>query len=259
MKREKTTTGTWLVDLGNTRLKWARADRLAEQGARAIAHDRGTGGAALDAILSDVRAGDRVWIASVAGPAATETVESALTRLGAQVTCAATRPRFAGVRIAYAEPSRLGVDRFLALLAARARARQAWLVVGVGTALTIDLLAADGVHHGGLIAPSPTLMREALSQRAPQLPREGGNVVDFADDTIDALASGAILCARSLVARSLQAARRRLAVAPALLVAGGGADALLEGWRVRASHASDLVLEGLAVYAAATRKLAGGR
>jgi type III pantothenate kinase len=158
------------------------------------------------------------------------------------------------VRIAYPDPSRLGVDRFLALLAARARAPGAWLIASVGTALTIDLLGADGLHQGGLIAPSPTLMREALAQRAPQLPIKGGKVIDFAADTVDALASGTILSARALIARSLQAARERFATTPTLLIAGGGAEAVCRDWQVRAERAPDLVLRGLQVYAQAAHK-----
>jgi len=244
----------WLIDLGNTRLKWARSDAIASGDTHAIAHDGTMKARLLAAAFAAIRPGDQAWIASVASPALTTAVEAALHRHGATVVRASTQPACAGVRIAYADPSRLGVDRFLALLAAHARGQGAWLIVGVGTALTIDLLDADGVHHGGLIAASPTLMREALAQRAPHLPVDGGAVVDFASDTTDALASGAILSARALVARSLRAARRRLDATPALLIAGGGAQALCDGWRLRAERVPDLVLRGLHVYAQAARK-----
>jgi type III pantothenate kinase len=237
----------WLFDLGNTRLKWTRADALETGDAHALAH--GHEGDPLDAAFSDIRGGDRAWIASVASPTRTTAVESALVRRGAQVTRAITRSACAGVRIAYADPSRLGVDRFLALIAAHARAPGASLIASVGTALTIDLLDADGVHRGGLIAPSPTLMRESLALRAPQLPVEGGKVMDFASDTADALASGAIGSARAFIAHSLRTARRRLDTTPTLLITGGGADALCTGWRVRAERVPDLVLRGLRVYA----------
>ena len=249
MKSRQAGAATWLIDLGNTRLKWARADRLASEGARAAAHDREIGADLVAAAFAEVRAGDRVWLASVAGAAATEALEHALRQLGARVQRAATQPALGGVRIAYAEPSRLGVDRFLAMLASRARVNCACLIASVGTALTIDLLDGDGVYRGGLIAPSPRLMREVLAQRAPHLPREGGRVVDFAADTIDALAGGAIGAARALIERSLRAARRELQARPVLLVAGGGADELLSDWRMRAQHVPDLVLEGLAAYA----------
>ncbi len=244
----------WLFDLGNTRLKWTRADMPGPDGVRALAHAEAGDPDALDTAFAGIRAGDRAWIASVAAPALSATVGAAIARRGAQVARAFTRIDCAGVRIAYADPSRLGVDRFLALIAAHAHAPGASLIVSVGTALTIDLLAADGLHHGGLIAPSPTLMRESLAHRAPQLPPDGGTVVDFATDTVDALASGAILSARALVARSLRAARRRLGTSPILLITGGGADAVCAGWRAHAQRIPDLVLRGLRVYAQAARE-----
>lgn len=238
----------WLFDLGNSRLKWVRADALGKQPAQAQGHDGRLDASTLAMACADVCPGDRAWVASVA-LAAGEGLLAALRQRGALAVPAQTRAACAGVRIAYAQPLRLGVDRFLGLLAAHARAPQPWLVVNVGTAVTIDLLGADGVHHGGLIAPSPTLMREALTRRAVQLPAAGGTVLDFAGDTADALASGAILAARALVERSVRAARRRLGVRPGVLLSGGGADALREGWRLPLQGAPELVLEGLARYA----------
>src|SRR3546814_7641358 len=67
----------------------------------------------------------------------------ALARRCNRISVARTQAALDGVRIAYAQPQRLGVDRFLALLAAHARSRQATLVVGVGTALTIDLRSEE--------------------------------------------------------------------------------------------------------------------
>ncbi len=247
-------SATWLFDIGNTRLKWARADLLDSGNAYVFPHSQTADADALDAAFAEVRSGDHVWIASVASPMLAAAVAAALHRRGAHLASAITQSAYAGVRIAYADPARLGVDRFLALLAAHASASGATLIASVGTALTIDLLAADGRHHGGLIAPSPTLMRESLAQRAPQLPVDGGDVVDFATDTSDALASGAILSARALIARSLRAARRRLAATPTLLITGGGGDAVCDGWRVRFERAPDLVLRGLRVYVKAASK-----
>jgi type III pantothenate kinase len=165
----------------------------------------------------------------------------------ARIDIARTQASCAGVRIAYADPSKLGVDRFLALLGAHERGDAA-LVVGVGTALTIDLVDAGGQHHGGRIAPSPALMREALNARAPVLPVEGGTRVAFAGDTADALASGCEGAALALITDSLAAARERLGIAPALLLHGGGAPDLqpaLPG----SIPAPSLVLQGLACWA----------
>jgi len=235
----------WLFDLGNTRLKCAPLQDGGIGAPVRVAHD----GQALPPDWMDALPPrfDAAIVASVA-PALSASLLDALTARCGRIAVARTVAHLGDVRIAYAEPRRLGVDRFLALLAAHARGAQPWLIVGVGTALTVDLLDADGVHHGGRIAPSPTLMREALQARAPQLPATGGAYVEFADDTLDALASGCDGAALALVERSLAAAQARLGTRPALLLHGGGVDSLQVQF-ADAQVAPDLVLEGLACWA----------
>ena len=242
---------TWLFDLGNSRLKcvpMTSDGALGAQPVEEIVHDGARFADAAFAALPP--AFDMAFVASVAGPALTAALLDALSSRCPLVSLARTQPRCDGVSIAYAQPQRLGVDRFLALLAAHARAAQPWLVVGVGTALTIDLLDAGGRHHGGRIAPSPTLMREALHQRAPHLPAAGGAYVEFADDTLPALASGCDGAALALIARSRDVAIDRVGTAPRLLMHGGGSQALLPHLE-DAEHVPSLVLEGLARWARA--------
>lgn len=238
----------WLFDLGNSRLKWAPLHADGSLGAmQALAHDGHGFAPGWEARLP--AACDAAWIASVAAPAVRAALVEVLAARCRRVHVARTCAVFAGVRIAYAEPARLGVDRFLALLGAHARGAASSLVVGVGTALTVDLLDG-GQHLGGRIAPSPALMREALHARAPALPATGGTYVEFAGDTGDGLASGCEGAALALVAQSAGAAAARLGRAPALLVHGGGAPALLPRLP-GAVHAPALVLEGLAQWARA--------
>ncbi|TQU32306.1 type III pantothenate kinase, partial [Xanthomonas perforans] len=183
-----------------------------------------------------------------AAPALTQPMIACLQERFTQVRIVRTTAECAGVRIAYADPSRFGVDRFLALLGARGDAPV--LVAGVGTALTIDVLGADGLHHGGRIAASPTTMREALHARAVQLPASGGDYVELAIDTDDALTSGCDGAAVALIERSLQHAQRSLGVPVRLLVHGGGAPPLLP-LLPDASFRAALVLDGLATWATA--------
>ncbi len=242
----------WVFDVGNSRVKAApvHADGSLGEGL-AIPHDEVDVATALDAALPQtITRTASAALASVASAARTAAVVDALTRRFGCISIARTQPALAGVRIAYADPSRLGVDRFLALLAARARAVQAWLVVGVGTAVTVDLLDADGLHRGGRIAPSPTLMRAALERAAAQLPAQGGRYTEFATDTRDALASGCDGAALGLIERSRAQACELLGAVPALLLHGGGSDAL-RPWLPDAVHAPALVLEGLARWARA--------
>jgi type III pantothenate kinase len=234
----------WLFDLGNTRLKCAPLVDGRCGDPVALAHGEAGFAEKLDALLP--RRGGAAHVASVGPQALAVDLLEALASRFARIDIARTRACCAGVRIAYGDPSKLGVDRFLGLLAAHERGGAA-LVVGVGTALTLDLIDADGRHHGGRIAPSPSLMREALHARAPVLPADGGGRVDFASDTADALASGCEGAALALVADSFALARERLGRAPALLLHGGGAPAL-QAALPDAIPAPSLVLEGLACW-----------
>ena len=240
---------TVLFDLGNTRLKYAP---LRDDGGFgevfAVAHD-GEGlpdgwDAALPARF------EAAVLTSVASTPLRVALLDALTARCARISIARTAPHFGDLRIAYPQPDTLGTDRFLAMLGARARHPQVpVLVVGIGTALTLDLIDADGGHRGGRIAPSPALMRASLHARATQLPETGGAFVAFADNTHDALRSGCDGAAAALVAQALRDAEAALGTAPPLLLHGGGVDALAAALPAEAERAPSLVLEGLAVWA----------
>jgi len=240
----------WLFDLGNSRLKFAplvggRAGPMV-----ALAHD---GHRFADDWESALPTGcTRACIASVAPAPLLERLRSRLLDCGAEIDRVRTQASCDGVRIAYEDPASLGVDRFLGMLAAHALFDRDVLVVGVGTALTIDLLARDGLHRGGRIAPSPATMREALHARARHLPATGGDFATFADNTASALASGCDGAAVALVGQSLAAAATLLGASPELVLHGGGAPFLLSRLP-QARHVPKLVLDGLARWAASPR------
>ncbi|MDO5506620.1 MAG: type III pantothenate kinase [Pseudoxanthomonas suwonensis] len=240
-------SATWLFDLGNTRLKFAPLQADGSLGEiRALAHADGMD---IDAgVQAALPTGELALVCSVGPQPLRSALLLALAGRFQRIELATTQGRFAGLRIAYAEPAKLGVDRWLALLAVHGAGLAPALLVSVGTALTIDLLGRDGRHHGGLIAPSPTLMRQALHQRARQLPVDGGQLLDFAGDTADALASGCDGAALGLIERSLARATALLGAAPALLLHGGGAEALATHLPQAQLH-HRLVLQGLARWA----------
>ena len=239
----------WLFDLGNSRFKFAPLVRGRLGQVNAYTYPQTQMAQALEEILPS---GDRVYLASVAPPEITHIFMLMLKQRFAKHQRVISVSRYGGIQVAYAEPHRLGVDRFLAMLAAY-NAQQHVLVVGVGTALTIDLLTAEGNHLGGRISASPTLMRTALHQRAVQLPIEGGNRVFFATNTEDALASGCEGASIAIIKESVENAQQRLKAPIRLLLHGGGALALASALS-RAEYRPSLVLDGLAIWAASQSK-----
>ena len=244
-----------LIDLGNSRLKSALWDGAQLRHGPALTHAGGAvdelGAADFSTLWKEMPPPHAIWIASVAATA----LEQQLTRALAEHF--AVSPKFArspasacGVRNAYSAPARLGIDRFLSLVAAHAEVPGPAVVASCGTALTLDAIDASGLHLGGLIAPSPGLMRSALLDRAARLGElAAAQVVDFADTTAAAVESGTWLAAVALIERFVARTRVRLGQDPVLIIAGGAARrlaALLDGeHRVE----PDLVLRGLAKFA----------
>jgi type III pantothenate kinase len=245
----------WLLDLGNTRLKLARSRAEGMELVTALAHDDVGFDAQLLQAMACASDGEPAvaWLASVAPAGVRLRVEAALEAAGLAVQRASTKAECAGVRIAYADPARLGVDRFLGLLAARARGGDQ-LVVSFGSAITVDLLDSHGRHHGGLIGIAESQARQALVERFPALDRgEGEPSMAFAIDTPDAVAAGTHRQALGLVLAAWDDACAALGRPPALLLGGGDApayaDALSRRLAAEVVRSDALVIEGLRVYA----------
>lgn len=245
----KTHRKRWLIDLGNSRLKCTLLDAQGRRGEiLAIGHDNDN---ALPTLLQHLgtQAQDvDVWLASVASAERTGSVVEALQGAGFTIHRVLTQARFGKLVVGYPEPSHLGVDRFLSLLAACDRKDGPWLIVSAGTALTVDLLTTDGQHQGGLIAPMPAHMRAVLAQNFPQLDLPQGRAQDFADDTADAIASGVRAAVLGAVERSLRKAEEKLGVVPTLLVGGGGAELLAYVDHSKVVIQPSLVLDGMVAY-----------
>lgn len=154
------------------------------------------------------------------------------------------------LQLAYAQPQRMGVDRWLALRALRRRVAGGFVLAACGSALTVDTVDGEGRHRGGVIAPAPERALEALRRQARHLPEAAGPITAFAVDTGSALRSGAWLAAQGLIEHVLHAAERELGGPLPLVLSGGGAPALLPGLQARANLHEHAVLDGLADWAA---------
>lgn len=229
-----------LIDVGNSRLKWALAQGGALAPAQALVHH---GDPAAVVARIDAPAVAAIRVANVTGAEHAATLAAALmARFGVAPRFAVSDAAHGTLRSAYAEPGRLGVDRWLMLLAARARTPGAACIASAGTALTFDALAADGQHLGGIIAPGLVTAQQAVlgatrfAASGPDHAYEAG----LGRDTEACVRQGALHACAGLVERL--AARHAGAL---LLLTGGDAASLrphLAGdWQLL----PDLVLEGL--------------
>ena len=158
------------------------------------------------------------------------------------------------MRTAYRDPAQLGVDRWLAALAAFAAERSAVCVIDAGTALTVDIVDDSGLHLGGLIAPGPELMRESLVRGTAQLASGCIEQVNaFADNTADAISLGCGDATRGVLRGVAERLESRAPGERYRWYLTGGAAPLVAALLERQwIQVPDLVLRGLAVVAGAT-------
>ncbi|MFM6987686.1 MAG: type III pantothenate kinase [Arenimonas sp.] len=233
-----------LIDSGNSRLKLARREPVGWQRVAALDFDDAH---ALEQALAALTAPDveRVYVASVSKGWRAERVDYLLSRLRVPVYPVESTAEIGRLRVAYAQPQQLGVDRFLALLAASDDARDC-LLLSFGSALTVDALAADGRHLGGLIAPSPELQWQAMRDRFPGLFERYGEASLLADNTADALATGIRHQVLGMLQRVLDGVFGGAEVP--VLVGGGAAEVWLPHLPGRPEPAPDLIFLGMLRY-----------
>ena len=168
-----------LLDIGNSRLKWAVVRQPYRPGQPFAAHGvmaiRTLRSSALvwSRLFKAAGTPDAIYACNVAGRAVERQIRAASGRAGLKPPqFARSAAAAAGVRNAYPEPWRLGVDRWVQLIGAHhEHPGKDLCLVSLGTAMTIDLLDAAGRHRGGSIVPGPRLMIESLLERTAGIRR----------------------------------------------------------------------------------------
>lgn len=233
------------IDSGNTRIKWAAHDGASWLAAGAAPQ---ADSAALAALPGKLPQPTMVAIANVAGPTAAAAIEAALAPWREHFLWVSSGVEAGRVRNGYANPGKLGVDRWCALVGARGLVAGSCLVVGAGTATTVDTLAADGRFEGGFIVPGFDLMRASLARNTADLPLADGAYTICPTTTEDAIFSGCLEAQLGVVERAFS---RLGSDAASCLLFGGAAPLLSLHLAIPHRRVENLVLEGLRAIALA--------
>lgn len=243
-----------LIDVGNTRIKWARLVGGRITRSHAAAH----GGWSREQYarrLIGRSAPNRILVCSVAGGTVARRLIAAAKHAGAPAPeFMRSARRGGGVTTSYLEPWRLGVNRFAGVIGAHFYSGgRPCCVINVGTAITIDLVDAKGRHRGGAIVPGPDLMVQSLLSGTKGIRRRakgGATGVHslFARTTRVAIRQGAVYAAAAVIERSIEESARVLGSRPLVVVTGGGFVAVRALVREGGVFVAGLVLLGLAVW-----------
>ena len=241
-----------VVDIGNTRIKWACVSGRGLVDPGEAVHER-IPGAALESLAKAAPGRpERVVAVNVAG----EEFVSAFTEMVKRrwdliPEFALTKRQGHGVRCAYPDPSRMGSDRWVALIAGFRLAAGAACVIDAGTAVTLDAVDPGGRHLGGLILAGPRVIAAALDRqtsgigetRGHSRPAQGAAVLGTSTD--EAVATGALLGLAAGLDRAVSAVAGDLDEQPAVYLTGGDATRLFPWLETTCERRPHLVLEGL--------------
>ena len=239
-----------LIDIGNTRLKWAILQNGRLLSSQSILIGSKPLHRLLDKSWKSLNRPNQVIVSNVAGPTIEYEINDWInnrwnidTQFIQSAACAH------GVTNSYANPQALGVDRWLCLVALRQNYSLPACVIDCGTAVTLDVLDQDGVHLGGLITPGLSLMKESLFKRATGIVETNGKFKGLlGNHTSAAIQNGSLLAVAGMIEKTLCELKSEFQSDLSLIFTGGDADAVSS----RVSHHSlivrDLVLQGLAIY-----------
>lgn len=229
------------VDAGNTRLKWGlwQAGAWRCKGALPV-HDAVR---LIEAVAPDRP--EHAVVSCVAGEEVRAALQIALSRLGGTVYWLVPVAQGHGLRNSYADPAQLGPDRYAMLVGALNLGLAPCVVVGAGTAVTVDALDATGTFLGGLILPGPALMRRALASGTAGVREVAGRLQDFPCCTADAVETGIWRGLAGAVADLRARLARAVGSEPLVVLSGGEAVSLAAVVDEPRRVVEDLVLEGL--------------
>lgn len=245
------------LDIGNTRLKWAqyaspRPDAaLLAQGAEFLENiDKLAEGA-----WGSLRAPTHMLGCVVAGDAVKRRLQEQMDLWDVTPQWVVASEAEAGLRNGYDHPTRLGADRWVAMIGAYHRMRsqgapRPMVVVMVGTAVTVEAVNAEGKFLGGLILPGHGIMLRALESGTAGLHVPTGEVQEFPTNTSDALTSGGTYAIAGAVERMVQHVRTHCGAEPKCIMTGGA------GWKMAPSMVGpfelvdNLIFDGLLQLAA---------
>ncbi len=239
-----------LLDIGNTRIKWARLEggQLSRMDGRVHVDEQLP--QAIQAAFEGPKP-ERVVMCNVAGPLVGKALSDFCQehfKLNPEILISS--PERCGVKSGYVDPVRLGADRWAAMIGAFTKFGGPVCVMDAGTAITVDAIDREGQHQGGLIAPGPQTMRRALADATAGLGNLGeGELALLAHDTRSAIWSGGWHTAAGFLERMHGLVGKELGSDTKFILTGGDGARLSQLLPAKFTLCPELVLLGLAAVA----------
>ncbi len=244
-----------IIDLGNSRLKWMVYDNARPGTPSAAILCESPFVELLNHRLGKLPRPHQVVICSVADKKNNTLISQWCTKnWGLTPLFLRSKPSACGVSNAYQDPGQLGVDRWVALIAAHSLwPNETLCIADCGTAVTIDGLEGSGQHLGGLILPGLTLMQHALQEGTTGIQCKETPLPDlspFGNSTESGISLGTLRAITSTLERCVTELGNTAKTEVRCVITGGDAPRLLPHLERKWWHHPTLVLEGARILAA---------
>jgi len=236
-----------LIDIGNTRIKWALEEGEIIKNSIAIEHNKTDFISLIRQAWAEIERPKKIVISCVSRKEIANQLVAVAESIwiDVHVIVAKSSARKCSINNAYKYADKLGVDRWLALIALHHYYPGNGIIVDCGTAITIDVLNEQGQHLGGMISPGLQLMKHSLFQGTEDLSNvDQAFSVGLSNNTESAIYSGTIFAAVGLIEKVL----RDYEGCETFVLTGGDAELLSQYFNCKVMLEPDFVLKGLSLY-----------
>lgn len=242
-----------LIDVGNSRIKLAACDDGGLLQQASFSYIDETVPQTFVEALGGYTSSTIALVASVAPKKLTKSLVVTLShKLHSEVILLQSESANFGVTNGYDDPKKLGVDRWLAMIAAFDRVQGPACIIDCGSAVTVDVIDADGRHLGGLVFPGLRRMQSIFDigfeqVNAESVPKKALSS-PLGRDTSSCVTKGCLASVIGGVELGIVQATKQLGHLPRCLITGGDAKLISDSLKESTEIVEDLVLEGIALY-----------
>ena len=238
----------FLIDYGNSRLKLATA---VKDNINTIYNDTVNDDDLLNVLSHLDTVPVSIWVSSVTSSEKLTHLTSLINNVAcnAAIHIVETQKNRFGVQNGYQVSCELGVDRWLAIVAAYSMLKRSCCIIDAGTAITVDWVNSKGIHQGGMILPGFHTMKKSLGIYTNiQFSTDIGGGFP-ANGTSRGISVGVLLAMIGAIKEALSVIKCETGQLPDIIITGGNAELVSENIGIQSTIIKDLVLRGLNKYA----------
>ena len=238
-----------LLDMGNSRCKYAIADEQQIQKFGAISYAESDKFSEVAAYLSNLDQIEKVIISSVLDKLSNNKLIELIEKLSVDgyYFLRPDKDNF-GITLTYTKPEHLGTDRLAVLIAANEKYNGNTCIIDCGSAITVDALSDKGKHYGGVIIPGVKTMLRSLSDNTElEWDTRSCNFNSLAINTQDAIYTGCLNAIAGGIQKTLDEMQKFIGEFDQCIITGGDAELVIPLLPLGLIHDPTMVLEGLRI------------